>query len=159
MSHYFVLVTFWSCLWSEARKMKSICLTEQMHTNIESTCYIDNLYLYYRIQKWSLLTHFDMVLIWVKKKSKMKYSSLQTSEPSSNFLHSSFFFLPLETTGWTHECSRLESIVILHKKREIISTNYYRDHSHFQKQILRTLPELTRTRTLNFTLDPINPKI
>ena len=51
----------------------------------------------------------------LKKKSKMKYSSLQTSEPSSNFLHSSFFFLRLETTGWTHECSRLESIVILHK--------------------------------------------
>ena len=37
----------------------------------------------------------------------------QTIEPSSNFLHSSFLFFPLETTGWTQECSRLESIVIL----------------------------------------------
>lgn len=59
-----------------------------------------------------------------------KNTFLQTIEPSSNFLHSSFLFFPFETTGWTQECSRLESMVILN------IGEFQINDSHYKKKLL-----------------------
>ena len=42
------------------------------------------------------------------------------SSPSSSFLHSSFLFLALDTSGWTHVCWRLARIHMLERRQNTL---------------------------------------